>query len=158
VRFIACCFIVLCVGFGCSESDKLSLLDGSTRDASGEIVTSGRVGVLRLLPGDCFLIAADEIEAVDAVPCAEKHQAEVFSIFNLADTKWPGASLVAQIAKSSCLDRFQSATGRPFDPALMTITGYAPSEESWVDDRRVLCVVTAHNLGLVRGKITLRSR
>jgi len=158
VRFIACCFIVLCVGFGCSESDKLSLLDGSTRDASGEIVTSGRVGVLRLLPGDCFLIAADEIEAVDAVPCAEKHQAEVFSIFDLADTKWPGASLVAQIAKSSCLDRFQSATGRPFDPALMTITGYAPSEESWVDDRRVLCVVTAHNLGLVRGKITLRSR
>ena len=158
MRFIACCFIVLCVGFGCSESDKLSLLDGSTRDASGEIVTSGRVGVLRLLPGDCFLIAADEIEAVDAVPCAEKHQAEVFSIFNLADTKWPGASLVAQIAKSSCLDRFQSATGRPFDPALMTITGYAPSEESWVDDRRVLCVVTAHNLGLVRGKITLRSR
>ena len=158
MRFITCCFIILCIGFGCSESDKLSLLDGSTRDASGEITTGGRVGVLRLLPGDCFFIAADEIEAVDAVPCTEEHQAEVFSIFDLVETKWPGASSVAQIAKSGCLDRFQSATGRSFDPVLMTITGYAPSEESWVDDRRVLCVVAAHDFGLVRGQVTLRSR
>jgi hypothetical protein len=39
----------------------------------------------------------------------------------------------------------------------MAITGYAPSERSWKEDRKVLCVVTAHNLALVRGQVTHRS-
>ena len=158
MRFATCCLIILCIGFGCSEPDKLSLLDGSIRSPSGQITTGGSVGVLRLSPGDCFLLGADEIEGVDAVPCADDHQAEVFAIFDLAATEWPGAASIAQIAKSGCLDRFRNATGHVFDPVHMAITGYAPSERSWKDDRRVLCVLTAHNSGLVRGQVTRRSR
>ena len=111
VRFLACCLFIVCVGFGCSEPNKLSLLDSSVRSPSGDITVAGSVGVLRLVPGDCFLVGADEIETVDAVPCAEDHQAEVFAIFDLADTEWPGAAAVAQVAKSGCLDRFRNATG-----------------------------------------------
>jgi hypothetical protein len=36
----------------------------------------------------------------------------------------------------------------------VAITGYAPSEQSWDDDRKVLCVVTNHDLGSVRGRVT----
>ena len=157
MKFATCCLILLCIGVGCNGSGKLSLSDGSIRDASGQITIGGSVGVLRLSPGDCFLLGSDEIEAVDAVPCAESHQAEVFAVFDLADTEWPGSASIEQIAKSGCLDRFQNATGHLFDPVRMTITGYAPSEQSWKDDRRVLCVVAAPDFGLVRGQATLRS-
>jgi len=157
VRFLACCWFIVFVGFGCSEPAKLSLLDSSVRSPSGDITAAGSVGVLRLVPGDCFLVGPDEIEAVDAVPCDEDHQAEVFAIFDLADTDWPGAAAVAQVAKTGCLDRFRNATGHVFDPVHMAITGYAPSERSWKEDRKVLCVVTAHNLALVRGQVTHRS-
>jgi hypothetical protein len=44
-----------------------------------------------------------------------------------------------------------------FDPVHMAITGYAPSERSWKEDRRVLCVVTAHDVALVRGQVTQQS-
>ena len=158
MRLTTCCFVILCVAFGCGKSDKVSLLDGSVRTPAGEITTGGSVGVLRLLPGDCFLGLIDEIEVVDAVPCAEDHQAEVFAIFNLAGTKWPGTSSVAQTAKSGCLERFRNATGLVFDPTHMIITGYAPSERSWKDDRSVLCAVTPHDSALVRGRLTLRYR
>jgi hypothetical protein len=39
----------------------------------------------------------------------------------------------------------------------MAITGFAPSERSWKDDRRVLCVVAAHDLAPVNGRVTRRS-
>ena len=157
MRFLACCLFIVCVGFGCSEPNKLSLLDSSVRSPSGDITVAGSVGVLRLVPGDCFLVGADEIETVDAVPCAEDHQAEVFAIFDLADTEWPGAAAVAQVAKSGCLDRFRNATGHVFDPVHMAITGYAPSERSWKEARRLLCVVPAHDVALVRGQVSQQS-
>ena len=157
MRFLLCCLVTVFVGSGCGEPDKLSLRDSSVRSPSGDIAVAGRVGVLRLLPGDCFLLGADEIEEVDAVPCDEDHQAEVFAVFDLADTEWPGAAAVAQVTKSGCLDRFRNATGHVFDPVHMAITGYAPSERSWKEDRRVLCVVTAHDVSLVRGQVTRQS-
>ena len=157
MRFLLCCLVTVFVGSGCGEPDKLSLRDSSVRSPSGDIAVAGRVGVLRLLPGDCFLVGADEIEEVAAVPCDEDHQAEVFAVFDLAATEWPGAAAVAQVTKSGCLDRFRNATGHVFDPVHMAITGYAPSERSWKEDRRVLCVVTAHDVSLVRGQVTRQS-
>ena len=154
MRFLSFLSVALLLGTGCGGNTELSLVDDSVRDESGVIETAGQVGVLRLLPGDCFQIENDEIEFVDAVPCEEEHMAEVFAVFDLADSDWPGTSAVSQIAKSGCLDRFRTATGHNFDPVHMAITGYAPSERSWADDKRVLCVVTAHDLSLVRGRVT----
>ncbi|MEC9474220.1 MAG: septum formation family protein [Actinomycetota bacterium] len=154
MKFLFCLLFLLLVGTGCDTSEELSLVDDSVRGPSGDIEVGGRVGVLRLTPGDCFLLGPDEIEAVDAVPCEHGHVAEVFAVFDLAESDWPGAAAVAQIAKSGCLDRFRNATGHKFDPVHMAITGYAPNEHSWSDDRRVLCVVTAHDLSFVKGRVT----
>ena len=154
MRFFSFLSIALLLGTGCGGSSEPSLADGSIRNEYGNIETAGQVGVLRLVPGYCFQLGDDEIEFVDAVPCEDEHIAEVFAVFDLADSDWPGAAAVSQIAKSGCLDRFRTATGHNFDPVHMAITGYAPSERSWVDDKRVLCVVTAHDLSLVRGRVT----
>ena len=110
--------------------------------------------MLQLKPGDCFILGIDEIETVDAVPCGDVHNAEVFSILELAPTDWPGSQAIAQVTEKGCVDRFRSATGHPFDPVHVAITGYGPSERSWGDDRKVLCVVTTHDLGSVRGRVT----
>ena len=104
--------------------------------------------------GDGCILGADESETVDAVPCEVDHNAEVFAIFELANTEWPGGRAVARVAESGCIDRFRGATGHVFDPVHVAITGYAPSERSWDDARKVLCVVTAHDLGFVRGRVT----
>ena len=139
---------------GCASTESASLSDQSVRDSSGRITIGGEVGVLQLKPGDCFILGIDEIETVDAVPCGDVHNAEVFSILELAPTDWPGSQAIAQVAEKGCVDRFRSATGHPFDPVHVAITGYAPSERSWGDDRKVLCVVTTHDLGSVRGRVT----
>ena len=154
MRLFACLSLTLLFGAGCSENSQLALVDNSIRNELGAIESAGQVGVLRLLPGDCFQLGDEEIESVDAVPCEEKHVAEVFAVFDLANSNWPGAGAVSQLAKSGCLDRFRSATGHNFDPVHMAITGYAPSEDSWSDDKRVLCVVTTHDLGYVKGRLT----
>ena len=154
MRLFSFLLIALLLGTGCGENTDPSLIDDSVRNESGDIEAAGQVGVLRLLPGDCFQLGDDEIEFVDAVPCEDEHIAEVFAVFDLADSDWPGAAAVSQIAKSGCLDRFRTATGHNFDPVHMAITGYAPSERSWIDDKRVLCVVTAHDFSLVKGRGT----
>ncbi len=154
MRLFSFLLIALLLGTGCGENTDPSLIDDSVRNESGDIEAAGQVGVLRLLPGDCFQLGDDEIEFVDAVPCEDEHIAEVFAVFDLADSDWPGAAAVSQIAKSGCLDRFRTATGHNFDPVHMAITGYAPSERSWIDDKRVLCVVTAHDFSLVKGRVT----
>ena len=154
MKFTAAALCVLLGVAGCATDQSASLDDQSVRDSSGRITIGGEVGVLRLMPGDCFILGTDEIEVVDAVPCEDAHNAEVFSILELASTHWPGSRAVAQVAEKGCVDRFRSATGHAFDPVHVAITGYAPSEQSWDDDRKVLCVVTNHDLGSVRGRVT----
>ncbi len=154
MKFAVTALCALLGAAGCASAVGVSLDDQSVRDSSGRITVGGEVGVLRLIPGDCFVLGTDEIETVDAVPCEDDHNAEVFAILELADTDWPGNKSVAQVAETGCIDRFRIATGHVFDPVHVAITGYAPSEQSWRDDRKVLCVVTAHDLGSVRGRAT----
>ena len=154
MKFVIATLCAVLVVAGCATTSPDSFDDHSVRDLSGRITAGGEVGVLRLIPGDCFILAGNEIETVDAVPCEEDHNAEVFAVLDLVDTEWPGTQVVAQVAENGCVDRFRAATGHVFDPVHVAITAYAPSEQSWDDDRKVLCVVTTHDLGSVRGRVT----
>ena len=138
----------------CADGVATSFIEEAKRDESGLITEPGQVGVLRLEPGDCFFFDGDDIESVAAVPCADQHEAEVFSIFDLGDGDWPGANAVEQVAINSCLARFRPATGIDFDPTQLGVTGLAPSESSWSDDRTVICVLTAQNSGLLSGRLS----
>ena len=92
MRFFSFLSIALLLGTGCGGSSEPSLADGSIRNEFGDIETAGQVGALRLVPGDCIQLGDDEIEFVDAVPCEDEHIAEVFGVFDLADSDWPGAA------------------------------------------------------------------
>ena len=77
----------------CADGVATSFIEEAKRDESGLITEPGQVGVLRLEPGDCFFFDGDDIESVAAVPCADQHEAEVFSVFDLGDGDWPGPTL-----------------------------------------------------------------
>ncbi len=138
----------------CSDSSRPALQDDSTRDEFGRIVEPGRVGVLRLQPGDCFVAGADEIEAVSAVPCVDEHDSEVLAVFDLPDAAWPGANAVQTAAREGCLDRFEAATGYAYDAAVTELTAYAPTHISWADDRSVICVGLSPDGSLIRGGLS----
>ena len=135
----------------CGAGARPALSDASTRDDFGRVVQAGQVGVLRLQPGDCFAASGDQIESVIAVPCANDHDAEVVAVFSMVDSAWPGATEVEAVARDGCLERFESATGFPYDASIAKLTAYAPTHISWSDDRSVICVALSADGSMVRG-------
>src|SRR4051794_25886452 len=83
---------------GCGEADV-------ERDAVGTITKAGKSNLLKLRPGDCIsdlrkrLIddptsADNGVPTVNALPCAQPHDAEILTISRLAGKDWPGSPIV----------------------------------------------------------------
>jgi hypothetical protein len=120
--------------------------DETERDATGAIVESGGVGVLELHIGDCVQLP-DEIEvaSVEGVPCAQAHDAQVFSQFQLAGSAYPGDSNAQQQAGEGCYERWSAALGTTYeDDVDRDFTTLYPTPDGWdAGDRSVSCLVVA---------------
>lgn len=129
---------------GCTTT---STDDASTRDDTGAVVESGEVGAFRLQDGDCFDATDDGLIAtVDAVPCVEPHQSEVYATFVLAydaDDAFPGQTAVDTAADEGCYDRFDDFVGLDYESSVYGYGSLTPTAESWdgLGDREVLCVI-----------------
>ncbi len=129
---------------GCTTT---STDDASTRDDTGTVVESGEVGAFRLQEGDCFGATGDGLIAtVDAVPCTEPHQSEVYAAFTLAyetDDPFPGQTVVDTAADEGCYERFDEFVGLDYQSSVYGYGSLTPTVESWdsLDDREVLCVI-----------------
>ncbi|MDA3040977.1 MAG: hypothetical protein O3C27_15900 [Actinomycetota bacterium] len=63
----------------------------TTRDESGEIVEAGGLGVFAMEVGDCFQVPIEDlVQSVEAVPCTEPHDAQVYAKFDMPDGPYPG--------------------------------------------------------------------
>ena len=131
--------------------------DHSTRDDAGEIVEGGEVGAFRIRLGDCIASMAEEglFESVNAVPCSEPHEAEVYAAFNLADADaaWPGTAAVDRQADQGCYDRFSAFVGTSYERSMYGYGSMTPTKDSWeqIDDREVLCMITTIDGSLSTG-------
>ena len=126
------------------------LQDGPQRDASGAIVEAGRVATNDRKPGDCFNglgelgPGANSMFSIDAAPCAEAHQAEVFAVFELTGTSYPGHRKVSDEAWARCrieLDRYSQHAAE--DPSVRTYS-FFPTEGAWngrSHNREVICII-----------------
>jgi hypothetical protein len=103
---------------------------------------SGDVSVTRLDVGDCInnLQESNNVKDVPKVPCATKHEGEVFALFNLPAGAWPGTDAVAKQAEDGCTKRFKSYS-KTADESIQLFYLH-PLEESWSLDRGVTCVAT----------------
>jgi len=116
------------------------------RDDSGAIVGEGSVDAFQMRVGDCFddgsAFADDEVDSVPGVPCSKPHDNEVYAVFDVTSTSFPGDAM-AEMAHEGCLARFESFVGKDYESSSLDIATLYPSRESWNGkaDREVVCAV-----------------
>jgi len=119
------------------------------------VITYRPAAVFGLRPGQCVNSGADALK-VTVLSCARPHDAEVFAVFRLPDTAWPGTSAVqvgAGDGGATWVDGY-------IDPRLATAglsQAYVyPNQAAWqAGERTVVCEVSAVNgrlTGSVRAK------
>lgn len=108
-----------------------------------------------LRPGDCFngSPTAPQNEnrgavtalVVASLPCSERHQKEVFAVFEhpgKPDALFPGEKAVAKVAQDGCAERFADYVGRPFGDSDLRVAVIAPGLAHWdQQDRTIVCTL-----------------
>lgn len=137
-------FVAIGLGYGFFTS-----LDDANRDDSGEIVSGGDLDVMTLQPGDCFDDPGNDEEVVfqlEAVPCSEPHDNEVFAVESIAgvfDSDYPGRQALEEHAYAVCSGPvFDSYVGTPYLDSVLDVFTLTPTDDSWSEgDRDVVCVL-----------------
>jgi len=123
--------------FGCSSDDP------ERDEETGELSTSGDVGVFDLEVGDCLgeETGEGEIESLEAAPCSEPHTEEIFAALTVPDGDYPGQEALDTEAEG-CLEEFAEFVGMPYEESVLEINYMTPTDESWgMGDRELLCTV-----------------
>ncbi len=85
--------------------------DETVRDANGNVVEGGDIGVFSLNVGDCFLdLPVGDVSSITATPCADDHGYEIYHLFdvNLADFE---SEAVETQGGEGCLGSFDAYMG-----------------------------------------------
>lgn len=113
------------------------------RDDSGQITGAGNLSVFDLRVGDCYDLKdpeADEVGDVDAKPCTEAHEFEVFYVGEIAGSEFPDDDAIVQVVSDQCLPAFDAYVGKVYEESELYVFPITPSEESWGNgDRDLLC-------------------
>jgi hypothetical protein len=131
------------VAFSLAGCAGLSIpVGGATRDDETQEVTEGGTeSVFEISVGDCLLEPdGQEVFDVEAVPCAEPHEYEVYHEFevDLGD-EWPGTEAIGTAADEGCHPEFEAFTGIAFEEsATLWYTAFTPLEASWAQGDRVV--------------------
>jgi hypothetical protein len=114
------------------------------RDDSGQITTAGDLKIGDLRVGDCFNLKdpeADEIEQVDAKPCTQAHQYEMYFVGDMPRGEYPSDDEFAQWIEQNCGLAFESYVGIGFQESVLQVLPVTPTEGLWHDDRSVQCAL-----------------
>ena len=115
------------------------------RDDSGAISDAGDLSSLELRVGDCFDLkdaTAEYIDDVDARPCSETHEYEVFLVQDMPGGDFPSEATFDAYVADACLPAFATFVGLEYEQSELEIFYLVPSEDSWSEgDRAVMCAV-----------------
>ncbi|MBT2518993.1 septum formation family protein [Streptomyces sp. ISL-90] len=76
------------------------------------------------------------------VPCDQRHDDEVYAVFDLDGAEYPGETALRQTADEGCRARFADFIGIPYEESVLELYSLWPTQAAWLDgDRRVSCVV-----------------
>jgi hypothetical protein len=130
------------------------------RDSSGAIVSAGNVSAFAMRVGDCFddgsTFDGEEVGGVPGVPCSKPHDNEVYAVFDVEMSAFPGEQM-GDLAQQACLERFEAFVGKDYESSSLDVASLYPTRESWTqqNDREVICAVydvAAEKLtGIVKG-------
>ena len=134
---------------GCSPAE---------RNDEGEIAVAGALDAFSMHVGDCYddqMFFSDEVSDVPGIPCDQPHDNEVFALFDLQESEYPGEERTLELADDGCLERFEAYVGTTYEESVLMITNLVPSKGSWsqVDDREVICVAYHMELEKLTGSV-----
>ena len=108
-------------------------------------VTYRPPAVFGLRPGQCVDTGSDALK-VTVLSCARPHDAEVFAVYSLPATAWPGASTVEADAGDGCASRLDSYIDPQLATASLTQEYVYPNRAAWqAGERTVVCEVSVTN-------------
>ena len=120
------------------------ILFNARRDDSGQITDGGTLQVNDLKVGDCFNTdVSQDIDDVDAVPCAEPHAYELFHIFTMTDSgSYPTDSQFDDETDAACRPAFAEYVGMAYDDSALFVSTLTPTKDGWDDgDHTVQCIL-----------------
>ncbi|MCW2855374.1 MAG: peptidylprolyl isomerase [Marmoricola sp.] len=133
----------------------IGALSTADRNKAGAITSGGRLSVAELRVGDCFngdSSPGSMTASVDAVPCSELHDEEVFAVIPTAGDTFPGDSSMSKQAGGACVAQKDRVDGRLL-PETAQLHWYQPSQQMWDQHHRnVICMVymPVKHIGSVR--------
>jgi len=131
----------------------------TTKPSPGPPAENAEPGTVRiedLEAGDCVngIRGAQEFRRLPTVPCAQPHEAEVFAVFTLAGSAWPGEAAVRAQAEN-CVTRLPGYAPAAAVDDKLDVFSLHPTRESWGQgDRLVTCLA----VDLARRTGSIRSR
>ena len=146
-RWLPAALVVLSLGLAaCSSGDE------ATRDESGAVATQGQLDAFAVELGDCIQdptagAAPDEeaeVQSIEAVPCSEPHDGEVYHVFDMPDAEeYPGDDAVLAAVEEGCKGAFPDFVGKAYEESTLDFLSLQPTEETWnqMDDREIVCIV-----------------
>jgi Septum formation len=119
--------VVLAVGYFTS----------ARRGEDGTVANAGTLSVDDLQVGDCFDSDDEEVSEVDARPCADPHQYEVFAVEDYEADAYPSVDAVFD---DICIPAFEAYVGQSWLDSELYATVLHPAEEAWNDgDHEFIC-------------------
>lgn len=119
----------------------VDLANDADRDDSGQIEGSGDLDSTDLREGDCFEVPdAEEVLSVDALPCGDAHDAEVFFVFDLPDGHFLGTAPTLRLVEQRCATEFREFVGVGYGDSHLDVYTLTPTRKSWaLGDRGATC-------------------
>ena len=108
-------------------------------------VTYRPPAVFGLRPGQCVDTGSSALK-VTVLSCARPHDAEVFAVYSLPATAWPGASTVEADASDGCASLLSGYIDPQLAAASLTQEFVYPDKGAWrAGERTVVCEVSSDN-------------
>ncbi len=116
--------------------------------------------VLSLDVGTCFddwddITTQQEVTELPTVDCAEPHDNEVYSKFQMNDGSFPGTDRATDIAIEECEASFEPYVGTPYLDSSLDFGWLIPTQESWdeANDREIICFLYDLQLNELTGSM-----
>lgn len=119
------------------------------------VTAQQRVTYFGLKVGYCFQLPKPTDTLVTAVPCDERHTAEVFATFDLpGEGSYPAEATVRKRAETRCGTEFDEYVGAGPSDGTLVYYSYYPTQEMWeYGDYDVVCALAYDDKRVMTGSL-----
>jgi Septum formation len=128
-----------------------------TTEATTTTAPGGEITAFDLEEGDCWNQPTDseEVSSATVVGCDTPHDLEVYEVYQVTFTEFPGEEEIGSSVESDCIARFAAFVGVEYQDSTLNVISLYPTQASWdMGDREATCSVgdpAGQTTGSLRG-------